>query len=115
MKRHLATDAGTSSCGRGKVITENVNHVTCDLCRAKPVYIKAKIILDAMRKAEFEAQVPRTRIEPWHQDRKQMVCKSCGNDTFREGDRTCYGHYANYYCAACGGCESRLTETGMSF
>lgn len=115
VKYHLVTESGPA-CGRAaKVITDRVFQVTCLNCQKTPVFIEAKADLDAQRKAAFMAQEPRQYIEPWHTKTVAMVCKNCSGELFREGDRTCYGHYANYHCAACGHVESRLTETGMSF
>lgn len=115
VKYHFVLEKG-NACGRpGRVITDKVQYVTCLNCRRTPEFVAAMIELKAQKEAAFEAQTPRKFSEPWHQGNVPMVCKSCGNDTFREADRTCYGHYANYVCAACGGTESRLTETGMSF
>lgn len=114
VKYHFGAGSA-SACNRGKVITENVYRVTCLLCQNTPLFERAKTTADLARKAAFDAQEPRQMREPWHTEHKAMVCRECGNDTFREGDRTCYGHYANFYCAECGQCESRLTETGMSF
>lgn len=114
MKSHFGTATGTA-CNRGKVTTENVRQVTCRLCQATPLFQRAKVTNDLARKAAFDAQEPRQLREPWHRETKPMVCSTCGNDTFREGDRTCMGHYASFHCASCGNVESRLTETGMSF
>lgn len=121
-KTHHAVEARNaigyeSACGRGRRLAETPSRVTCDLCKAKPAFIEAKARVDAARQAAFEAQVPRTFSEPWHQPYGSvpMVCKGCGGDQFRHGDRTCMGHYDNFHCAACGHIESRLTETGMSF
>ena len=100
-------------CGRGDTTT-NPYMVTCGLCQVKGDYIKAKEEADAVRKALFESQVPRTFMEPWN-GKGNITCRDCGEDKFRHGDRTCYGHYDNFHCANCGHVESRLTETGMSF
>ncbi len=104
-----------SACGRGTWLSQPdlVSMVDCLACMKQPEYIKAKEAHDAARKAAFDAQEPRTVIEPWKRS-EVMSCKSCGGDKFRQGDRTCYGHYDNWVCANCGNTESRLTETGMS-
>ena len=107
-KTHL-----TNGCGRGQSTTSDVSRVTCLNCQATPAYATAKADHDAERARAFMAQTPRQFREPWNTG--NIVCKSCGNDRFRMGDRTCYGHYENYVCSACGGTESRLTETGMAF
>lgn len=114
MKRHYITKRGTA-CGREGWTTERVGNVTCLNCQKRPEYITAENERQIQHKAAFEAQTPRRIREPWHQEVVYMVCKQCGHNLFREGDRTCYGHYAEYYCGQCGGNESRLTETGMSF
>jgi hypothetical protein len=114
MKTHLDV-GGRAVCKRGANITRNVYNVTCLLCTDTSFYRQAKVTADVAKQAAFEAQEPRKHIEPWHQGQVPMVCKACGNDTFREADRTCYGHYANFVCAGCGLTESRLTEKGMSF
>lgn len=107
MKRHFK-----DGCGRGKAVTDNVYAVTCLICKSSESYVKAKEAADKAKHEAFLAQVPRVMGEPWKEG--NIVCRSCGNETFRIGDRTCYGHYANFHCAACGNIESRLTETGMS-
>lgn len=113
-KTHFGT-ATMSVCGRGKRGVENVYRVTCSLCLNHPLYERAKSTADIAKREAFEAQTPREFREPWHTEDKPMVCKVCDGKLFREGDRTCYGHYANFHCANCGHIESRLTETGMSF
>jgi hypothetical protein len=120
-KTHFSIDPANSlavACGRtvndhGQ--TPFTDRVTCLACQSRSEYLDQKV-KDAARKHErFMAQTPRRIQEPWHEDGKLMVCRECGNDTFRIGDRTCYGHYQNYHCADCAHVESRLTETGMSF
>lgn len=115
LKTHF-TDGG-SACGRGRFHLPDVSRVTCQVCQTKPAFIEAKAKADAEHKAAFEAQVPRLVMEPWHKPygQVQMVCKGCGGGRFRQGDRTCMGHYDNWHCAGCGHIESRLTETGMCF
>lgn len=108
MKTHL-----TQGCNRGKVTTTNVYAVTCELCKRSVPYQVAKEVADASRQAAFEAQTPRQVREPWREG--VIICSECGGDLFRMGGRTCYGHYQEHVCAACGHSESRLTETGMSF
>jgi hypothetical protein len=117
MKVHFSTPTG-AACGRVvRRISAKVRDVDCKVCMLSDAYAEAKQLDDADREAAFWAQEPRKVSEPWHQPYGSvpMVCKGCGNDTFREADRSCYGHYANWVCAACGDTESRLTETGMSF
>jgi hypothetical protein len=117
-KLHFEIANGVA-CGRAVVtgtwVTPKVYRVTCLNCKTTPEFFDAKAEQDAARKAAFEAQEPRQYIEPWRSNTVAMVCSECSGQLFREGDRTCYGHYANYHCAACGHVESRLTETGMSF
>jgi hypothetical protein len=98
-------------------LTDDVTRVDCGACAKRSEVIEAKATAAILKAEAFNAQEPRKVSEPWRQPYGSvpMVCKSCGNDTFREADRTCYGHYANWVCAACGNTESRLTETGMSF
>lgn len=103
----------TNGCGRGQSTTDDVRRVTCLFCNTSEPFLSAKAAADAAKREAFQAQVPQQFREPWNTG--NIVCKSCGNDRFRMGDRTCYGHYENYVCSACGGTESRLTETGMSF
>lgn len=114
MKYHFEVN-GKSACGRGKNATAIARAVTCLVCKSRPDFIAAKAESDAARQAAFEAQVPREFAEPWHPRPVTIVCRECDGRLFRQGDRTCHGHYANYHCAACGHVESRLTETGMSF
>lgn len=111
-KTHLATN-GVSACLRGTRTTTNVRQVDCRICQGTQVFMDLKAFDDAQREAAFEAQTPRKVAEPWKEG--GMVCSGCGWTFFREADRSCYGHYANYVCAQCGHVESRLTETGMSF
>lgn len=119
MKTHFYVRDNQPVCGRcvtnGTRISPQVHRVTCLNCKNSPEFSTAKAENDAARQAAFMAQEPRKYIEPWHTKTVAMVCKNCSGELFREGDRTCYGHYANYHCAACGHVESRLTETGMSF
>lgn len=105
-----------NGCGRERKVAA-VSQVTCLVCQATPQFIETKANTDAARQAAFEAQVPRTFSEPWHQPygKVPLTCKNCAGRLFRQGDRTCYGHYDNFHCASCGHVESRLTETGMSF
>lgn len=106
---------GNPACGRGTRTHASVTQVTCGLCAQKDAYIEAMAKAQADKMERFLAQEPRAMIEPWHEGRVTMSCGECGHMKFREADRTCYGHYANYVCANCGHTESRLTETGMSF
>lgn len=115
MKRHYVTERG-NACGRqGGWTTERAGDVTCLNCQKRPEYITAENERQTQKKAAFDAQEPRMVREPWHQEVVYMVCRDCGHNLFRNGDRTCYGHFQSYHCARCGNVESRLTETGMSF
>lgn len=102
-------------CGRGtgNFVTDNVNRVTCRTCGSREAFIDAKAKAEAEKMEAFLAQEPRAVKEPWRDG--NIECTQCGWDLFRMTDRTCYGHYDNWVCAACGYTESRLTETGMSF
>lgn len=127
VKTHLGITSSMgiqSACGRGERMDLSVHYVNCLNCKSKPVFIKAMELHEAAKKAAFQEQTPRMVREPWHEGITYIICRGksvtgvgevCGNDHFREADRTCYGHYANYVCDACGHTESRLTETGMSF
>lgn len=108
MKTHFP-----GGCGRGKSTTEDVYRVTCLVCNTSEPYLTAKAAADAAKRERFYATPPRQFAEPWRDG--TITCSECGGDLFRMGDRSCYGHYENYVCAACGHSESRLTETGMSF
>jgi hypothetical protein len=113
VKYHFVVESGLA-CGRqGKVITDRVGKVTCLNCQKSPEFIEAKAEVDAQLHAAFLAQTPREYREPWGEG--VIRCSECGGQEFRMGNRTCYGHYQNYHCGACGHVESRLTETGMSF
>jgi hypothetical protein len=113
LKRHLAIGPHGNACGRvGNHTTTNVYNVTCLNCQKNSQFIEAKRISDEAKQERFDAQIPRRISEPWRDG--NIVCE-CGNDTFRIGDRSCYGHYDNYHCGECGKVSSRLTETGMSF
>jgi hypothetical protein len=107
MKTHM-----NHGCGRGKRTTSNVYQVDCGLCQKTPEYVVSRQIADRKREDEFNAQVPRQFAEPW---KNGLIVCGCGNDTFRYLGRSCYGHYDEFVCAACGSGQSRLTETGMSF
>lgn len=118
MRTHFAVkppmDAtAVAACGRGKRVDSNVYRVDCLNCQKQDPYILAKDEADSARHAAFMAQVPSRLGEPWKEG--HIICRNCGGDQFRVGDRTCYGHYQDYVCADCGGKESRLTETGMCF
>jgi hypothetical protein len=110
MKTHL-----TQGCNRGKRLTTDVYQVDCEACKRTVPFQVAKEAADAAKQAAFLEQTPRHFREPWYQEDKLIACRFCGGILFRQADRTCYGHYANYVCANCGNTESRLTETGMSF
>lgn len=109
---YQVNDKAACGRGRGQRVSLHVGNVTCLNCKKTPEWIAAKEVMDAARKAAFEAQVPSKMGEPWREG--NIVCRECDGDLFRIGDRTCYGHYANFHCATCGHVESRLTETGMS-
>lgn len=113
-KIHFNPENRTAAvCGRTGRMTEDVNRVTCLSCKRDEVF-KLCMEVQLGKEAEaFLAQEPREVKEPWKEG--VMTCGVCLGTLFRESNRTCYGHYANYVCAACGGNESRLTETGMSF
>lgn len=118
MKLHFAVKVPFSTehaaaCGRGARITDAVQRVDCLNCKKQDSYILAKDESDAYNHSAFMAQVPREFKEPWNDG--NVKCRNCGCVLFREGDRTCYGHYQNFHCSFCGHVESRLTETGMSF
>jgi hypothetical protein len=120
LKTHFAVkppfDASeTAACGRGRNghMTADTYGVTCLSCKGKDSFILAEDEAKSARHARFMAQEPRQMAEPWKD--RQVICSKCSGDLFRYGDRTCYGHYQNFHCAACGHVESRLTETGMSF
>lgn len=102
-----------SACGRGSRVDTDVYRVDCLKCQGLSEYRLVKEKADAAKHEAFMAQVPRIMGEPWKDG--QILCSKCNHDLFRVGDRTCYGHYANFHCANCGHVESRLTETGMSF
>lgn len=119
MKRHLSTGRHTkTACNR--VVAANTWHtespasVTCLACQNSGAYQALKAEQDAARLVAFMAQTPRHFGEPWKTG-ETITCKTCGGKEFRNGDRTCHGHYDNFHCAECGNVESRLTETGMSF
>lgn len=117
MRTHFAVkppfDATAApACGRGQRIDTNVYRVDCGLCVKQDAYILAKDEADSAKHAAFMAQTPRQYGEPWKDG--IIVCQN-GHDTFRYGDRSCYGHYDNFVCATCGDVQSRLTETGMCF
>lgn len=104
-----------AACGRGSRIRSNVFDVDCRNCQKQDSFILAMDEAKSAKHKAFMAQEPRPMSEPWHEGNVPMVCKNCQGNLFRVGERTCYGHYQNYVCSACGGTESRLTETGMSF
>ena len=108
---------GLPACGRGKRVTFNVRYVDCRLCQGNSEFIEAKANDALARKEAFDAQTPRQFREPWVDNSSQAVitCSTCGGTTFRQGERSCMGHYDNFVCASCGDTTSRLTETGMSF
>lgn len=114
MKVHLNVE-GASLCGRGSSLHKSPRAVTCNLCRNSERFAKVKEADDKRRHEAFMSQVPRQIREPWLTMPVNITCRECQGNLFREGDRTCYGHYANFHCANCGHVESRLTETGMSF
>lgn len=114
MKTHFEHGPHGNACGRASArSTTSVYAVDCLACQKSDQYAAAKDVADAAKHERFMAQVPRQIGEPWREG--HIVCRECDGDLFRIGDRTCYGHYQNYVCAACGHVESRLTETGMSF
>lgn len=117
-KYHFAVKApfnavAEAACGRGRHIVDNVYRVDCLNCQKQDAFILAKDEAESKRHAAFLAQEPRALAEPWKAG--NIVCRNCGGERFRVGDRTCYGHYQDYVCADCSHKESRLTETGMSF
>lgn len=117
-KTHFSVDPANSldvACGRtvndhGQ--TPFVERVTCGACKNRGEYDRAMKDHLIAKEKSFMAQTPRQYGEPWRDG--IIVCQN-GHDTFRLGDRTCYGHYDNFVCATCGDVQSRLTETGMSF
>lgn len=112
-KTHFKMNNGTA-CGRPATRTSDVvNRVTCLNCKKQPEFIDAQATALAKETERFMAQEPRQIAEPWKDG--VITCDVCLGDKFREANRTCYGHYANYVCAGCGANQSRLTETGMSF
>lgn len=116
-KMHYAkTGNGTGVCGRTPsnphMVSDNTFRTTCLRCASQPEFIDAQAKAAAAKMEAFLAQPPREFREPW---RDGTITCDCGSTMFREADRTCYGHYANYTCAECGANQSRLTETGMSF
>lgn len=115
-KTHYEHGPHGNACGRASSkSTPNVNRVDCLACKKSDQFIAAKEEWDKRRHEAFMATEPRTFGEPWGKYGEVIVCKSCGGNTFRMGDRTCYGHYDNFHCSNCDNIESRLTETGMSF
>lgn len=104
-----------AACGRGQRTDTNPFRTDCRLCQNTDAHILALDEAKSARHAAIMAQPAVQRNEPWHTEPTPMVCKNCGNDTFRMGDRTCHGHYQDYLCGKCGEATSRLTETGMSF
>jgi hypothetical protein len=104
---------GHNACGRTGRMLESVNRVTCLNCQKRPEFIEAQVKATAAETEAFLAQEPREFREPWKEG--TITCGECLGTLFREANRTCYGHYANYVCAGCGSNQSRLTETGMSF
>lgn len=113
-KFHLKDTNVGAVCGRVKgLMTDQINRVTCLNCKNQPEYIEAAAAATARETESFLAQEPRQFSEPWKDG--TITCDVCLGTLFREGNRTCYGHYANYVCAGCGATQSRLTETGMSF
>lgn len=125
LKTHYEHGPHGNACGRASArSTTEAGRVTCLACQKSDQFIAAKKVADESRKAAFEAQKPHKIAEPWKQG--HIICSGfvydlsdalskCGNDLFREGDRSCYGHYQSFHCSKCGHIESRLTETGMSF
>lgn len=117
-KTHLAVlSIGTNvttACGRKGRTSDEARRVTCLVCQSKPAFAEVKFNEDQARQAAFLAQTPRQMQEPWYEHGTIMVCRECGTDQFRMGDRTTMGHYQSYVCVN-GHTESRLTETGMSF
>lgn len=101
------------ACGREGRTTDQVNRVTCLNCKKQPEFIDEQTLALAKEAEAFLAQEPRRFAEPWKPG--HIICDQCLGDQFRRGNRTCYGHYDNFVCAACGSTQSRLTETGMSF
>lgn len=116
MKRHFAIGNATA-CGRGSRPTDDVRYVTCQLCKNTPAFKDEEARFLHAKMLAFYAQVPSTFNEPWIREAQHITCRECGGTYFRQGDRSCHGHYENYHCAnsACDGTEQRLTETGMSF
>lgn len=113
MRTHLSMGIAGTECGRGKRSSRNVFDVDCQLCQNTDRYRVALVIAKERKEAAFQAQTPREVREPWREG--VITCRECQGTQFRERDRTCYGHYANYQCSNCEHVESRLTETGMSF
>lgn len=111
LKTHLATGPVTTACGIGRRTSTTPSRVDCRNCQNTPAFGQAKNTADAAIKAAFDAQEPR-QFKP--QFGRELVCE-CGSDLFRYKGRSCYGHYDDYVCAACGKETSRITETGMSF
>ena len=101
-----------SACGRGQRLTSNPFRVDCLNCQKQDSFTLALDEAKSERYRAFMDQPLRTIAEPWQKG--SIVCRVCGTDQFRIGDRTTYGHYQDYVCEA-GHKESRLTETGMSF
>lgn len=114
MKTHYEHGPHGTACGRASTMTTtDVYRVTCLVCQSRDQFLAAKKVADEVRRTAFEAQVPRNFSEPWREG--IIICRSCGSENFRQGERTCYGHYDNFHCSNCGHVESRLTETGRAF
>lgn len=112
-KTHFSRN-GYVACGRTSKRTTGVtSQVTCGHCVQSERFVQADARQRLAAKAAFDAQEPRTVPEPWVSG-AFIIC-TCGGTLFRDSGRTCYGHYDNWVCAACGKTASRLTETGMSF
>lgn len=113
MKTHFRFN-GEAECGiDSKRLTNLANEVDCQKCMKKKAFKYAISEYEAKRERQFNEQIPRVMREPWWDG--YIECRSCGGKYFRQGDRTCYGHYDNYVCSNCGHVESRLTEIGMAF
>lgn len=114
LKRHFAVKVPYSTeqqaaCGRGRVLTENVNQVTCLTCKTKDAFILAKDEAASKAEAAFQAQTPRQHRHLW--DNGVIVC-TCGCDLWRERPRSLLSFHL--VCEGCGRHIYPPTETGMS-
>jgi hypothetical protein len=111
-KSHLTTSTGIAChrfAGARTRKTDDYRRVSCLDCRKTDEFTE-NAVEAAVRAAEaFANQTPSTVRNPWGRD--NIVCRECGNDTFRDNGRSLDHNY--HVCAKCGTTTTTMTETGM--